>query len=485
MRTSILGLATLALGCSLAACSADSGDVGSTDEAVTMKCGASANGPVQGVDVSIYQGNFNWSGAGVEFGYARISDGNFTIDSEFANNWSKMKAAGVMRGAYQFFRPNQDAAAQANLMVKMVGGKLGVGDLPAMIDVEVTGGEPAWMIAQKIHQWLQIVEAGTGKRPFIYTGSYFWQDNVKDTSFGQYPVWIAAYGPSCPSLPAGWSNWLMWQYSDGNGKLDHDVFNGSLAQLKAYAGVPSAPPGPPTAKPAAATGCGDIKPGEGLVNGESYKSCDGRFDLAMQTDGNLVLYGLGRALWSSNTPGSDGYAAIMQSDGNFVLYGKHSDALWDTGTNGHGGSTLALQDDGNIVVYSGSQALWASGTNVIGAPAKPTGCGAITPGHGLASGESVGSCDGHYSFAMQTDGNLVYYHDGNPIWASGTAGSKGYSAEMQGDGNFVLYDYKGAPLFWTGTNGHAGAWLGVQGDGNLVVYGANNTALWASHTNGR
>ncbi len=481
MRNSLLAIGSLAV--VLAACSANTDDVGSSGEAVTMKCGASANGPVQGVDVSIYQGNFNWSAAGVSFGYARIGDGEYTSDSEFGPNWSKMKAAGVMRGAYQFFRPNQDAAAQANLMVKAVG-KLGAGDLPAMIDVEATGGEPPWVIAQKIHQWLQIVESGTGKRPFIYTGSYFWQDYVKDTSFGQYPVWIAAYGPSCPSLPAGWSNWLMWQYSDGNGKLDHDVFNGSLAQLKAYAGV-SVPQGPPTQPPAKPSGCGEIKPGQGLVAGESYESCDHRFALAMQTDGNLVIYGAGRALWASQTSGSDGYAAIMQTDGNFVLYGKHSDPLWSADTSGHGGSHLAIQDDGNVVVYSPqSAALWASSSNIIGAPAKPTGCGDISPDHGIVSGESVSSCDGHYSLAMQTDGNLVYYHDGHAIWDTGTAGGQGYLAIMQGDGNLVMYGYKGNPLFWTGTNGHPGATFAAQADGNLVVY-SNGAALWASHTNGR
>ena len=61
-------------------------------------------------------------------------------DSQFTSNWSKMKAAGVLRGAYQFFEPGDDIAAQANLMIQAVG-VLGDGDLPCMIDVEVTGGQ--------------------------------------------------------------------------------------------------------------------------------------------------------------------------------------------------------------------------------------------------------------------------------------------------------------------------------------------------------
>ena len=53
-------------------------DVSTSSAAVTTVCGASASGGVQGRDVSVYQGNFDWNAqkaAGVEFGYARIGDG--------------------------------------------------------------------------------------------------------------------------------------------------------------------------------------------------------------------------------------------------------------------------------------------------------------------------------------------------------------------------------------------------------------------------
>lgn len=191
---------------------------------------------MQGVDVSVYQGSFDWASAGVQFGYARISDGSGYIDSTFGANWANMKSAGVLRGAYQFFEPGEDPTAQANLMVSMVGGLLGPGDLPCMIDVEVTGGQSGGTIAANVRTWINVVRAGTGLTPIIYTGPYFWDDNVGDTSFGAIPLWVADYGPSCPLIPNGWSNWTMWQYSDGGGSLDHDVFNGSLSQLMAYAG---------------------------------------------------------------------------------------------------------------------------------------------------------------------------------------------------------------------------------------------------------
>ncbi len=224
-----------------AACSSAPGeDVGTGAEALSTVCGAKSSGAVQGRDVSVYQGNFDWAAqkkAGVDFGYARIGDGVNYTDSQFASNWSKMKKAGVLRGAYQFFEPGQNATTQANLMIKAVGGMLGDGDLPCMIDVETTGGQSGSTIASKVKTWLTLVEKGTGKRPIIYTGPYFWQDNVGSTSFGAYPLWIADYGPSCPLVPNGWSKWTMWQYSDGGGSLDHDVFNGSLATLQKLAGT--------------------------------------------------------------------------------------------------------------------------------------------------------------------------------------------------------------------------------------------------------
>ncbi|MEO8800167.1 MAG: GH25 family lysozyme, partial [Polyangiaceae bacterium] len=205
----------------------------SDEEALTKVCGQPTTGPVQGYDVSTYQGAFTWAGKGVQFGAARISDGMNSIDSQFDGNWSRMKAAGVLRSAYQFFEPGQDEVAQANMVIAKVG-KLGPSDLPVMLDVEATGGQSPATIQTKAQHWLDLVEAGTGKRPFVYSYGSFLETNL-GSGFGKYPLWIANYGPTCPSVPNGWTNWVMWQYSDGSGSLDHDVFNGTLAQLQALA----------------------------------------------------------------------------------------------------------------------------------------------------------------------------------------------------------------------------------------------------------
>src|ERR1041385_3340101 len=113
--------------------------------------------------------------------------------------------------------------------------------------------------------------------------------------------------------------------------------------------------------------CGFLRPGESLTPGQAVSSCDGRFHLVMQGDGNLVLYqGVPAqpmtALWATNTWGTSGQTAVMQWDGNFVLYDAGWNALWASNTWNYPGAYLAMQNDGNVVVYSGPSAPWSSQT---------------------------------------------------------------------------------------------------------------------------
>ena len=97
---------------------------------------------------------------------------------------------------------------------------------------------------------------------------------------------------------------------------------------------------------------------------EGLGSCDGRFTLLMQSDGNLVLYlNGGGALWHAGTHGHAGAWAAMQDDGNLVVYSSGGSALWASGTSGHPGAVLWVQDDGNLVIYEGTTAIWHTGTH--------------------------------------------------------------------------------------------------------------------------
>lgn len=127
-------------------------------------------------------------------------------------------------------------------------------------------------------------------------------------------------------------------------------------------GEPLPPDEPPALPPEGS--CGALLPGDALGVEEPLTSCDGRFSVLLQSDGNVVLYqdGSSAALWNSQTAGQPGVALIMQEDGNLVLYPADGVAIWHTVTYGHPGSYLAMQDDGNLVVYEGGTPLWWSGT---------------------------------------------------------------------------------------------------------------------------
>lgn len=96
---------------------------------------------------------------------------------------------------------------------------------------------------------------------------------------------------------------------------------------------------------------------ETLTAGESIKSPNRTYTLNMQSDGNLVLYEDGAAVWATSwlgAPTQSGSRAVMQADGNFVLYSSSNAALWHTGTGSWPGSRIIVQNDGNLVVYDSS-----------------------------------------------------------------------------------------------------------------------------------
>ena len=95
---------------------------------------------------------------------------------------------------------------------------------------------------------------------------------------------------------------------------------------------------------------GIIAPGSILPSGQIMASTSGAYELAMQPDGNLVLYTAGAAVWSTGTYGHPGAFLAYQMDGNVVVYSAALVPLWYTSTFGVPGP-LAIQDDGNLVVY--------------------------------------------------------------------------------------------------------------------------------------
>jgi lysozyme len=218
---------------------------GATPEVGILARVCAAGTTTSGVDVSYHNGTINWTqvkNAGYEFAIIRISDGTGFHDPQFATNWAGAHAAGLVRGIYQFFRPSEDVAAQADMVIAAVATPA-PGDLPPVIDVEATGNLSPAGVAAKVRTWVDRVKAATGIDPIIYTGKFFWRDQVGGpTSFAGNPLWIAQYTTLCPDLTSPWNTWAFWQYSETgkvpgiSGGIDLDRFNGTADELRALAG---------------------------------------------------------------------------------------------------------------------------------------------------------------------------------------------------------------------------------------------------------
>jgi lysozyme len=234
--------------------------LGEEDQA-SMVC---ASGPTtRGIDVSFYQGTINWhqvKASGVQFAFIRVSDGLYSLDSKFATNWAGAKAAGVLRGVYQFFEPGQSPVAQADLMIAHMG-TLGPDDLSPVIDVEATDGLSPTAVATSVKAWISRVKTKTGRTPIVYSGYYFWNGQVGGANVLPSPFWVAAYVKPCPQVPAHWTKWSFWQYSSSGsvpgipGRVDMDTFWGTRAQLLATMAAPAV--------------CGDHK----CNGGETFDAC--------------------------------------------------------------------------------------------------------------------------------------------------------------------------------------------------------------------
>ncbi|MCX5748187.1 MAG: GH25 family lysozyme [Proteobacteria bacterium] len=197
------------------------------------------DGPtVAGIDVSYHQDTIDWKRvrwAGVRFAFVRISDGTTFVDPRFQQNWTGAKANGVLRGSYQYFRPDESPVAQADLVVAAL--RADPGELAVAIDVETDGGRSPKQLAAGIQIWVERVRARLGIEPLIYASPEFWRDQVGGASFHQ-PLWLAHYTDQCPTVPAPWTRYTFWQYSQTGrvkgivGDVDLDVFAGTLDDLR-------------------------------------------------------------------------------------------------------------------------------------------------------------------------------------------------------------------------------------------------------------
>jgi GH25 family lysozyme M1 (1,4-beta-N-acetylmuramidase) len=215
------------------------------------------NVSIFGIDVSNHNPSVNWQtvrSANISFAFVKATEGATFKDRTFATNWSGMKAAGIIRGAYHFFRPAKTAQEQVDNFLQVVKNVLEPGDLPPVLDVEPWPREvgEAWKKltlserSDRVKIWLEKVEKETGEKPIIYTNPSFWRDYMGDSQdFIDYPLWIAHYTakpqPDVPTSNWGGKGYTIWQHTESGtvagvkGNVDRNRFNGSFDKLVALA----------------------------------------------------------------------------------------------------------------------------------------------------------------------------------------------------------------------------------------------------------
>lgn len=183
-----------------------------------------------GVDVSHYQGLINWTQVAAKsyrFTFAKATEGTTLVDATYPVNRAGAEGMGLRFGAYHFGRPGgtgpativASAIAQADYFVSVAQPQ--AGELPPVLDLEVTGGLSPTLLVQWAQAWLDEVKARTGVSAFVYASPSFWKEKLGNTSafaIGGYRLWVAHWTTNgAPLVPAGnWGGlgWTFWQWTD-------------------------------------------------------------------------------------------------------------------------------------------------------------------------------------------------------------------------------------------------------------------------------
>ncbi|MEV7008792.1 GH25 family lysozyme [Streptosporangium sp. NPDC051022] len=227
--------------------------------------------PVKGVDVTEYQhpngASVNWAQirqSGVTFATLKVTRGTNKTNSYFRGDLAASLAQGIATAPYHYLTgTSSNAAAQADFFINTAraAGYTGhrSGELPPILDLEWTDDGtsscPPYTTVSFAQTWLDKVQAAFGVKPWIYTSRGFTTTCMgSTTAFSSYPLQVADYSTSrtTPAVPPGWSTWLMWQYAETGSvpgvpttNVTLDVFNGTQAQLDAFANRNApAPPAP-------------------------------------------------------------------------------------------------------------------------------------------------------------------------------------------------------------------------------------------------
>jgi len=196
--------------------------------------------PVRGIDVSHHQKEIDWprvAADDVSFAIIKATEGGDWVDRLFARNLSEARAAGLVVGAYHFYRFCRPPADQAKNFIDTVPRDQPL--LPPVVDIEFHGNcerRPSVdELRAELAEFLAPVEAAFGKPAIIYLIGE--AEEMYGAAMPDRKRWVRAI-----VRHPGHENWTYWQYHnrgsvDGiEGDVDLNVLQGGDETLRALIG---------------------------------------------------------------------------------------------------------------------------------------------------------------------------------------------------------------------------------------------------------
>lgn len=190
-----------------------------------------------GVDISHYQGDINWrefntSHHPIQYVFVRATMGVDGKDKKYKENWKNAHSNGYLRGAYHYYRPNEDAIKQFQNFSASV--NLKSGDFIPILDIEEESNKGVDYMRNGILKWLQLAEEKYGVKPMVYVPRVFYKNYLKGY-IDDYPLWVASYSPKFKLAGVDWDFHQFTERVRINGVetlVDGNDFNGDLEKLK-------------------------------------------------------------------------------------------------------------------------------------------------------------------------------------------------------------------------------------------------------------
>lgn len=195
--------------------------------------------PIQGLDVSRYQGDIDFKKAreaGTRFVFIKATEGGDYVDPKFRQNWQRARDAGVAPGAYHFVYWCRSAEEQIEWFLSQVPDDPYA--LPPVLDLEWNNHsascpnqpspDKAFEMAQTM---LERMEERTGKMPIIYTDINFHRDVLAGRNLPN-TMWLRSVAAE-PRQRYRNEMWTFWQFTQTGtmpgvvGEVDRNAFYGS------------------------------------------------------------------------------------------------------------------------------------------------------------------------------------------------------------------------------------------------------------------